>query len=110
MMVRKVVVLPAPLRPTRQTSWPAETSSEMPRRMREFWMSTVRRSMASMSIGLGVLADHLADDGGDDLGVAEEFGGRLVGEHAALLQPHDAAPIIPGPRPCCVPPGRSLSS
>src|SRR3977135_807097 len=94
MMVRKVVVLPAPLRPTRQTSWPAETSSEMPRRMREFWMSTVRRSMARTSIGFGVLADHLADDGGDDLGVAEKFRRRLVREHAAFLQRHDAARIL----------------
>src|SRR5947207_8238906 len=94
MMVRKVVVLPAPLRPTRQTSWPAATSREMPRRMRELWMSTLRWSMASMSVSARELADPLADDGGDDLGVAEEFRRRFVGQHAALLQRDDAARVF----------------
>ena len=50
MMARKVVVLPAPLRPTRQTSWPAATSSEMARRMRLVSMSTTSRSIASSEL------------------------------------------------------------
>src|SRR5260221_12141614 len=91
MRAGKVVVLRAPLRPTRHTSSPAATSSETPRRMRLFWMSTVRPSMASMSIAPRELADPLADDGGDDVGIAEERRRRLVGEHLALLQGHDAA-------------------
>src|SRR5436190_20578242 len=95
MMVRKVVVLPAPLRPTRHTSWPAATASEIPRRMRLLWMSTVRRSMASMSgPRLGSLAGHLTDDGGDELRIAEEFRRRAVGEHLARLQRHDAAGVF----------------
>src|SRR5260221_14641219 len=91
MRAGKVVVLRAPLRPTRHTSSPAATSSETPRRMRLFWMSTVRPSMASMSIAPRELADPLADDSGDDVGIAEERRRRLVGEHLALLQRHDAA-------------------
>src|SRR5258706_5234619 len=94
MIERNVVVLPAPLRPTRQTSSPEATSSEMPRRIRLFWMSTVRWSMASMSAVLREPAHHLADDGGDDLGVPEEFGRWLVGQHASLLQRNDAARVF----------------
>src|SRR5260221_10316449 len=94
MRARKLVLWPAPWRPTRHTSSPAATSSETPRRMRLFWMSTVRPSMASMSIAPRELADPLADDGGDDVGIAEERRRRLVGEHLALLQRHDAARVF----------------
>src|SRR5260221_14537164 len=94
MRAGKVVVLRAPLRPTRHTSSPAATSSETPRRMRLFWMSTVRPSMARMSIAPRELADPLADDCGDDVGIAEERRRRLVGEHLALLQRHDAPRVF----------------
>ena len=49
MMVRNVVVLPAPLRPTRQTSSPAPTSNDTPRSTRLPWMSTTRSRTASIS-------------------------------------------------------------
>src|SRR5436190_19917380 len=93
MTVRKVVVLPAPLRPTRQTSSPAPTASEMPRRMRLVWISTTRPSTENMSEAPCVhgLARHLADDRRDDVAVAEELRGRQVREHAAFLQRHNAA-------------------
>src|SRR5260221_6881148 len=94
MMARKVGALPAPLRAKSKRRTPAATSSETPRRMRLFWMSTVRPSMASMSIAPRELADPLADDGGDDVGIAEERRRRLVGEHLALLQRHDAARVF----------------
>src|SRR5258706_15782368 len=94
MRPRMFGVLPPRWRRPRMTSSPAATSSETPRRMRLFWMSTVRPSMASMSIAPRELADPLADDGGDDVGIAEERRRRLVGEHLALLQRHDAARVF----------------
>ena len=39
------------------------------------------------------LADHLAHDRGD-IGIAEELGGRAVGEHLAGGERHDAARIL----------------
>ena len=48
MMVRNVVDLPAPLRPTRQTSSPAPTSSETRRRMWLPSISTTRSLTASI--------------------------------------------------------------
>src|SRR4051794_9130554 len=94
MMARSVVVLPAPLRPIRQTSSPAPTASEMARRMRLFWMSTTTSLSASMLGNPRQLAGHLADDRGDERRVAEERVGRTVGEHLAGLQRHDAARVF----------------
>src|SRR5712691_10561654 len=50
MMVRKLVVLPAPLRPTRQMSSPALTSNDTPRKTGLPWMSTARSRTRSISV------------------------------------------------------------
>ena len=88
MMVRKVVVLPAPLRPTRQTSSPARTSSEMPRRMRLPWISTTRSRIDEhqCSLRLPTTVAMMAR-------VGEELFRRQVGQDLAFRQRDDAIGI-----------------
>ncbi len=52
MIARNVVVLPAPLRPTRQTTSRSRTSRVTCRRIWLFWMNTSRASTLSMTLGL----------------------------------------------------------
>src|SRR5712691_10830830 len=89
MMVRKLVVLPAPLRPTRQTSSPALTSNDTPRNTGLPWMSTARSRTCSTSLVSPPLADHCLDQ--PRLG--KEIGGRQVGQHLAFRQGDDAMRI-----------------
>src|SRR5437879_5286994 len=86
MMVRSVVVFPAPFRPTRQTTSCAPTWSETSPRMRLLPMSTQRRSTVS-------IAHALADDGGDHLRVGEDAIRGRIREHAAFVQRDDAAGV-----------------
>src|SRR5689334_15926779 len=96
MMLRSVVVLPAPLRPMRHTSSPAPTASETARRILLVWMSTTTLSSVSMSYShLRCRLDrHLADHGRNERRVAEERRRRAVGEHLARLQRDNAARIF----------------
>src|SRR3954466_7146528 len=88
MMLRKVVVLPAPLRPTRQTSSPAATDRLMPPRMRLPSMSTFRFDSSNIGrppVVLRTGSDHTRYH----RRIPEEGFGRHVGQHAPLLQRHD---------------------
>src|SRR5262245_17291417 len=87
MMVRKVVDLPAPLRPTRQTSSPAPTSIVTRRRISLPSMSTLR----SLMVSIGPQA--FAHDRGDDMGIGKKRPGRQVGKHLALRQRDNALRI-----------------
>src|SRR5215510_4833524 len=87
MMVRKVVDLPAPLRPTRQTSSPAPTSIVTRRRISLPSMSTLRSLMASIG------AYAFAHDRGDDMRIGKKRTGRQVGKHLAFSQRDDALRI-----------------
>src|SRR3954454_10275796 len=92
MMLRKVVVLPAPLRPTRQTSSPAATDRLMPPRMRLPSMSTFRFDSSSIGrppVDLRTRSDH----GRYHCRIPEEGVGRHVGQHAAFLKCDDAMRI-----------------
>src|SRR3989442_15957101 len=63
MIVLSVVVLPAPLRPTRQTTSRAPTSSETDRRMWLAWTKTSTSGRVSIagSVRPGPAADHGVD-------------------------------------------------
>src|SRR5690242_925231 len=87
MMVRKVVDLPAPLRPTRQTSSAGPTSIVTRRRISLPSMSTLRSLMASIG------AHAFANDGGDDMGIGKEWTGWQVGKHFAFRQGDNALRI-----------------
>src|SRR5262245_32518197 len=87
MMVRKVVDLPAPLRPTRQTSSAAPTSIDTRRRISLPSISTLRSLMLSMS------GWAFAHDGCNDMWIGKERAGRQVGEYLALRQGDDALRI-----------------
>src|SRR5262245_4711880 len=87
MMVRNVVDLPAPLRPTRQTSSPAPTSIVTRRRISLPSMSTLRSLMASIG------ANAFAHDRGDDMGIGKKRAGRQVGKHLAFRQRDNALRI-----------------
>ncbi len=52
MIARSVVVLPAPLRPTRQTTSRSRTSRETCRRMWLDWMKTSMASTVNMRLGI----------------------------------------------------------
>src|SRR2546428_12475907 len=87
MMVRSVVVLPAPLRPTRQTTSRARTSRETRLRMWLSWMKTSRSWTVSM------LVPAPPDDHVDHAGVGLDGCGRGVGQHLALVQRDDPVRI-----------------
>src|SRR5215510_15255641 len=89
MMVRSVVVLPAPLRPTRHTTSRSRTSSDTRRRMWLAWMNTSMRSTASMS-GLPSPAPH---NHVNHPRVGLDLRRRGVGQHLALVQRDDAVGV-----------------
>src|ERR1700676_2260695 len=96
MMLRNVVVFPAPLRPTRQTSSPAATDRLMPLRMRLPSISTFTLDKVSITTtcsnpcsSSGARSHHGRDHGG----VGEEGVGRHVGEKNACLQRDDTMRI-----------------
>src|SRR2546430_16666055 len=88
MMVRRVVVLPAPFLPTRQTTSRGPTSSDTARRMWLAWMNTSIASTVSTAPP-SPRRRAPADDGIDDASIGLERGRRAVGEHAALVERDD---------------------
>src|SRR4051794_10100061 len=92
MMLLSSVVLPTPLRPMRQTSWPAPTSKSTPRKMSVSPYDTC--SCSIWSIAFAVLAEvHL-----DHFRVALHFRHRALAEDAALVQHRHAAGDLPHER------------
>src|SRR5262249_33433478 len=85
MIVRSVVVLPAPLRPTGHTTSARPTSSDTARRMWLAWLVTSIASMVSTSACRRAAADHRVDD----LGVGLDLARARVGQHAPLVQRDD---------------------
>src|SRR5689334_9078601 len=88
MMARKVVVLPAPLRPMRVRSSPSRTSKVMPCRALDSAyqacrLSTARRGAPSRLIDASHIGRH-------DVGVRGHFGIGAFREHFAVLQNGDA--------------------
>src|SRR6266568_8748032 len=105
MMLRNVVVFPAPLRPTRQTSSPAATDRLMPLRMRLPSISTFsfdklsimttfsksNSKSCSNSYSSSCSSSWARSHNGRYHGrVGEEGVGRHVGEKSACLQRDDA--------------------
>src|SRR6266480_1696890 len=88
MMVRRVVVLPAPFLPTRQTTSRGPTSSDTARRMWLAWMNTSIASTVSTAPP-SPRRRATADDRIDDASIGLERGRRAVGEHAALVERDD---------------------
>src|SRR2546429_3736820 len=89
MMVRRVVVLPAPFLPTRQTTSRGPTSSDTARRMWLAWMNTSIASTVSTAPP-SPRRRAPADDRIDDASIRLERGRRAVGQHAAPLERDDA--------------------
>ena len=87
MMVRRLVVLPAPLRPTRQTSSPALTSNDTPRSTGLPWISTARSATAQHHrlLRLPITVARAR--------IGEEPVGRQIGQHLAFRQGDDAVRI-----------------
>src|SRR6266850_1011199 len=83
MTVRSVVVFPAPLRPTRQTTSRACTSRETRLRIWLSWMKTSISWTASMVVAAP------PDDHVDHAGVGLDGGGRGIGQHLALAEGDD---------------------
>src|ERR1700720_2348748 len=91
MMVRRVVDLPGPLRPTRHTTSPSRTSSETRRRM---WLDWMKTSIAStLSTGASRSPRAPADHGVHHARIGADGGGRRVGEHPALVERDDAVRV-----------------
>src|SRR5919204_5558679 len=86
MTARKVVVLPAPLRPTRQTSSPAPTSKLTPRRISLLWISTSSPATSST-------ASQLSDHGRHDVRARADRLRAAVGKYFSLVHGDDAARI-----------------
>src|SRR5229473_1767937 len=87
MMARRVVDLPAPLRPTRQTTSRSFTSSETRRRM---WLDWMKTSMAStLSTGASRSSRTAADHHVYDPRVGADRGGGRVGQHPTLVEGDD---------------------
>src|SRR3984893_2279266 len=91
MIVRRVVDLPAPLRPTRHTTSPSFTSRDTWRRMWLDWMKTSTASTLSTRTSPSSRAapDHRVDHAR----VGADRGGRRVGEHPALVERDDAVRV-----------------
>src|SRR5213593_740731 len=88
MIVRRVVVFPAPFRPTRQTTSGGPTPSDTDRKMWLAWMNTSTAS--TVSIGRpSPRPGAPADDRVDDASVCLDRGRRAVGEHATLVEGDD---------------------
>src|SRR5213595_1170416 len=88
MMVRRVVVLPAPFLPTRQTTSRGPTSSDTDLKMWLAWMKTSTASTVSTA-PTSPRRRAPADDRVDDAPVGLERGRRAVGEHAAFVERDD---------------------
>src|SRR5258705_3795351 len=87
MMARRVVDLPAPLRPTRQTTSRSFPSSETGRRM---WLDWMKTSMAStLSPGASRSSRTAADHHVYDPRVGADRGGGRVGQHPTLVEGDD---------------------
>src|SRR5688572_9606382 len=87
MMERKVVVLPAPLRPSSVTTSPSWTSSVTPC---STWLSPCQASRSRISSLRGRIAGSFgAEIGGDDLGVAAHRGVVALGQYAPADQHGD---------------------
>src|ERR1700687_249952 len=96
MMLRNVVVFPAPLRPPRETSSPAATDRLMPLRMRLPSISTFRLDKLSITTTFSnsCSSSWARSHHGSYHGRAGEEGvGRHVGEKTACLQRDDAMRI-----------------
>src|SRR5262249_38537845 len=86
MMLRIVVVLPAPLRPTSPTMAPVSTTRLSPRRMVTALIATVIPSTRSMLV--------LAKNGTTDLRACQHIGYRTVGNYFSTVKcdgPHGVA-------------------
>src|SRR2546422_868778 len=81
MIVRRVVVFPAPFRPTRQTTSRGPTPSDTDRKMWLAWMNTSTASTVSMARP-SPRPGAPADDRVDDAPVGLDRGRRAVGEDA----------------------------
>src|SRR5262245_51487938 len=92
MIVRSVVVLPAPLRPTRQTTSRSPTSSVTPRKI---WLASMKTSAPdTLSIrGSSGSLRASSDHGVDDAPVGPDLGRRGVGQDAPLVEGHDAVRV-----------------
>src|ERR1700738_5636307 len=86
MTVRSVVVLPAPLRPTRQPTSPAAILKLTPRRISLLWISTARSATSST-------ASRPPDDGRHDVAARPDHFRAAVGENFPIMHSDDAAPI-----------------
>src|SRR5271167_715797 len=89
MMVRKVVVFPAPFRPIRQTSSPAATDRLMPLRMRLPSMSTFKFDKLNITAAFSKLRAS-SHDGGNHSRIGKERVGRHVGKQRTRLQGDNA--------------------
>src|SRR6187402_3642235 len=87
MIVRKVVVLPAPLRPTRQTTSRSPTASETWRRMWLCWMKTSTDDTESTALALP------SDDGVHHVGIGADPGRGGVGQDSTLVERDDAVRV-----------------
>src|SRR5437660_7891741 len=86
MMVRKVVVVPARLRPTRQTSSPAASSKATLRRISLFCISTLRFSTSSIAV-------LPSNDGGHDVGAGTNGCGASIRENSTVMNCNDSIGI-----------------
>src|SRR5450631_1544053 len=92
MMLRNVVVLPAPLRPTRQTSSPAATDRLMPLRIRLPSISTFKFETFSITAAFSQFRAR-SDHGRYHGRIGKERRRRHVGKKATPLQRDDAMRI-----------------
>src|SRR5207245_10635443 len=88
MIVRRVVVFPAPFLPTRQTTSRGPTSSDTDLKIWLAWMNTSSASTVSTA-GRSPGPRAPADDRVDDAPVGLDCGRRAGGEHAALVERDD---------------------
>src|SRR5262245_19530348 len=80
MMLRSVVVLPAPLRPTSPTVAPVSTARLSPRRMVTALIVTVMPSMRSTL--------SLSENGAANLRPCQNVGGRTIGNDFSVIKCH----------------------
>src|SRR2546422_9454313 len=106
MIVRRVVVFPAPFRPTRQTTSRGPTPSDTDRKMWLAWMNTSTASTGSMARP-SPRPGAPADDRVDDAPVGPARGRRAVGAHPPPREGGDAGggteeqiPVVLGPDDC----------
>src|SRR5262245_36551424 len=94
-MLSMMVVRPAPLRPTSETTSPSSTLNVTPRRMcagpRQVFMASTSSS-TSLSFAISRRQRRAEKDVGDVL-VRPDLFWRPVGDESASLQPHDAVRV-----------------